>query len=142
MRDNADLQDRTQQMEHLILQLQSETDTIGKNFDRPKTNVDFSSSSGDYISLYQQQRQQLHRRYQEKDDYIKQLTQDRLNLQVNFLRVAASTERRFFLVQRKLAELESLLLRGLPKATTNESEKLADENGESPFCSNRSTSPS
>lgn len=30
MRDNADLQDRTQQMEHLILQLQSETETIGK----------------------------------------------------------------------------------------------------------------
>jgi hypothetical protein len=37
---------------------------------------------GDYISLYQQQRQQLHRRYQEKDDYIKQLTHDRLSLQV------------------------------------------------------------
>ena len=31
MRDNADLQDRTQQLEHLILQLQSETDTIGKS---------------------------------------------------------------------------------------------------------------
>ena len=30
MRDNADLQDRTQQMEHLILQLQGETDTIGR----------------------------------------------------------------------------------------------------------------
>lgn len=30
MRENADLQDRTQQLEHLILQLQSETDTIGK----------------------------------------------------------------------------------------------------------------
>jgi hypothetical protein len=66
MRDNADLQDRTQQLEHLILQLQSETDTIG-----------------DYISLYQQQRQHLHRRYQEKDDYIKHLTHDRLGLQVN-----------------------------------------------------------
>jgi len=31
MRDNADLQDRAQQLEHLILQLQSETDTIGNN---------------------------------------------------------------------------------------------------------------
>ena len=31
MRDNADLQDRTQQMEHLILQLQSETETIGNS---------------------------------------------------------------------------------------------------------------
>ncbi|CAF0730098.1 unnamed protein product [Adineta steineri] len=84
MRDNADLQDRTQQLEHLILQLQSETDTIG-----------------DYISLYQQQRHQLHRRYQEKDDYIKQLTQDRLNL------------------QRKLSELETLLMRGLNKSSTD-----------------------
>ncbi|CAF3346769.1 unnamed protein product [Rotaria sp. Silwood1] len=84
MRDNADLQDRTQQLEHLILQLQSETDTIG-----------------DYISLYQQQRQQLHRRYQEKDDYIKQLTHDRLGL------------------QRKLSELETLLMRGLNKPSTD-----------------------
>jgi predicted RNase H-like nuclease (RuvC/YqgF family) len=84
MRDNADLQDRTQQLEHLILQLQSETDTIG-----------------DYISLYQQQRQHLHRRYQEKDDYIKQLTHDRLSL------------------QRKLSELETLLTRGLNKPSTD-----------------------
>ncbi|CAF0852723.1 unnamed protein product [Rotaria sordida] len=84
MRDNADLQDRAQQLEHLILQLQSETDTIG-----------------DYISLYQQQRQQLHRRYQEKDDYIKQLTHDRLGL------------------QRKLSELETLLMRGLNKPSTD-----------------------
>ncbi len=39
---------------------------------------------GDYIYLYQQQREQLQRRYQEKDDYIKQLTQDRIHLQVLF----------------------------------------------------------
>ncbi|CAF4764454.1 unnamed protein product, partial [Rotaria sp. Silwood1] len=55
----------------------------------------------DYISLYQQQRQQLHRRYQEKDDYIKQLTHDRLGL------------------QRKLSELETLLMRGLNKPSTD-----------------------
>jgi hypothetical protein len=46
--------------------------------------VEHVSTVGDYISLYQQQRQQLHRRYQEKDEYIRQLTQDRLNLQVNY----------------------------------------------------------
>jgi len=92
MRDNADLQDRTQQLEHLILQLQSETDTIG-----------------DYISLYQQQRQQLHRRYQEKDDYIKQLTQDRLNL------------------QKKLSELETLLLRGVTTKPTEKLDKVEEE---------------
>jgi hypothetical protein len=39
---------------------------------------------GDYIHLYQQQREQLQRRYQEKDDYIKQLTEDRIHLQVLF----------------------------------------------------------
>ncbi|CAF0985360.1 unnamed protein product, partial [Didymodactylos carnosus] len=83
MRENADLQDRTQQLEHLILQLQSETDTIG-----------------DYIYLYQQQRQHLNRRYQQKDDYIKQLTQDRLNL------------------QKKLSELEKLFLKALNSAET------------------------
>jgi len=68
MHENAELKDRTQHLEHVILQLQSETETIG-----------------DYIYLYQQQREQLQRRYQEKDDYIKQLTQDRFSLQVKFL---------------------------------------------------------
>jgi hypothetical protein len=83
MRDNADLQDRTQQLEHLILQLQSETDTIGKKEKETISIIDlFFVSIGDYIYLYQQQRQQLHRRYQEKDDYIKQLSHDRLDLQV------------------------------------------------------------
>jgi chromosome segregation ATPase len=65
MHENAELKDRIQNLEHVILQLQSETETIG-----------------DYIYLYQQQREQLQRRYQEKDDYITQLTQDRFNLQV------------------------------------------------------------
>ena len=83
MRENADLQDRTQQLEHLILQLQSETDTIGKI---KSSSIDRSLIClGDYISLYQQQRHHLHRRYQEKDDYIKQLTHDRLGLQVRIL---------------------------------------------------------
>ena len=82
MRDNADLQDRTQQLEHLILQLQSETDTIGKKSLHFLMTQTVDLYIGDYISLYQQQRQQLHRRYQEKDDYIKQLTHDRLGLQV------------------------------------------------------------
>ena len=65
MHENTTLKDHTQHLEHTILQLQSETETIG-----------------DYIYLYQQQREQLQRRYQEKDDYIKQLTLDRHHLQV------------------------------------------------------------
>ncbi|CAF1116223.1 unnamed protein product [Adineta steineri] len=78
MRENIDLKDRIQNLDHVILQLQSETETIG-----------------DYIILYQQQREQLQKRYQEKDDYIKQLTQDRFDL------------------QKKLSELEILLVHGL-----------------------------
>ncbi|CAF1189613.1 unnamed protein product [Rotaria sordida] len=73
--ENADLKNRIQHLEHVILQLQSETETIG-----------------DYIYLYQQQREQLQKRYQEKDIHITQLTQDRFNL------------------QKKLSELEILLV--------------------------------
>lgn len=40
---------------------------------------------GDYIHLYQQQREQLQKRYQEKDEIIQQLTAERENLQVRFL---------------------------------------------------------
>ncbi|CAF3118489.1 unnamed protein product [Rotaria sp. Silwood2] len=75
IRENTDLKDRIKHLEHVILQLQSETETIG-----------------DYIHLYQQQREQLQKRYQEKDIYIKQLTQDQYNL------------------QKKLSELEILLV--------------------------------
>ncbi|UJR13376.1 hypothetical protein I4U23_000393 [Adineta vaga] len=76
--ENAQLNDRIQELDHVILQLQSETDTIG-----------------DYIRLYQQQREQLQKRYQEKDDSITQLTQDRLNL------------------QKKISELEILIIQFL-----------------------------
>lgn len=37
---------------------------------------------GDYIHLYQQQREQLQQRYQQKDLYIQQLTDDQSKLQV------------------------------------------------------------
>ncbi|CAF1031218.1 unnamed protein product [Rotaria sordida] len=82
--ENADLKDRIQHLEHVILQLQSETETIG-----------------DYIYLYQQQREQLQKRYQEKDMHITQLTQDRFNL------------------QKKLSELEILLVQILNIPITN-----------------------
>ncbi|CAF1093853.1 unnamed protein product [Rotaria sp. Silwood1] len=84
IRENADLKDRIQHLEHVILQLQSETETIG-----------------DYIYLYQQQREQLQKRYQEKDIYINQLTQDRFNL------------------QKKLSELEILLVQILKIPISN-----------------------
>jgi predicted RNase H-like nuclease (RuvC/YqgF family) len=85
MHENAELKDHIQHLEHTILQLQSETETIGriKSVFFPKMNFSILKI-GDYIHLYQQQREQLQRRYQEKDDYIKQLTQDRIHLQVLF----------------------------------------------------------
>ncbi|CAF1177999.1 unnamed protein product [Adineta ricciae] len=78
MHENIGLKDQIQHLEHVILQLQNETDTIG-----------------DYIRLYQQQREQLHKRYQEKDDCISQLTQDKCHL------------------QEKISQLETLMIQTL-----------------------------
>ncbi|XP_074655703.1 golgin subfamily A member 2-like [Tubulanus polymorphus] len=64
MRDKADLDDQRDQYEHIILQLQTETDTIG-----------------DYISLYHQQRGVLQHREQEKEEYIVRLTREREDMQ-------------------------------------------------------------
>ncbi|XP_075557591.1 golgin subfamily A member 2-like isoform X2 [Dermacentor variabilis] len=59
----ADLSDQKQQLEHLVTQLQGETDTIA-----------------DYIALYQVQRGIMRKRAAEKDDYISQLAKDREDL--------------------------------------------------------------
>ncbi|GFS43433.1 golgin subfamily A member 2 [Nephila pilipes] len=59
----AELSDERQQLEHLVTQLQGETDTIG-----------------DYIALYQIQRGLMRKRASEKDDYIAQLARDREDL--------------------------------------------------------------
>jgi len=64
MRDKADLIDKTERLEHIIMQLQGETDTIGE-----------------YVSLYQQQRHILRQRTMEKDGYIYRLAQERLDMQ-------------------------------------------------------------
>ncbi|XP_064616088.1 golgin subfamily A member 2-like [Liolophura sinensis] len=64
MRDKADLSDKADQLEHLVTQLQGETDTIGE-----------------YISLYHHQRALLQQREQQKNAYIIQLSHDREDLQ-------------------------------------------------------------
>ncbi|XP_070176381.1 golgin subfamily A member 2-like isoform X2 [Littorina saxatilis] len=64
MRDKADLTDKADQLEHLVVQLQGETDTIGE-----------------YISLYHHQRALLQQRELQKNDYIAQLARDREQLQ-------------------------------------------------------------
>lgn len=64
MRDKAELTDKADQLEHLVVQLQGETDTIGE-----------------YISLYHHQRALLQQRELTKNDYIAQLAKDREQMQ-------------------------------------------------------------
>ncbi|ELT96212.1 hypothetical protein CAPTEDRAFT_209723 [Capitella teleta] len=60
MRSKADLTDKVERLEHIIMQLQGETDTIGE-----------------YVALYQQQRSIMRLRTLEKDDYISRLARER-----------------------------------------------------------------
>lgn len=64
MRDKADLCDRNDELEHIVLQLQGESDTIGE-----------------YISLYHHQRALLQQREAQKNDYISHLARDREEIQ-------------------------------------------------------------
>ncbi|KAB0797817.1 hypothetical protein PPYR_08810 [Photinus pyralis] len=60
MADIANLTEEKQRLEHIVMQLQDETETIGE-----------------YIALYQHQRGILQQRTQEKDDQLKRLAYDR-----------------------------------------------------------------
>lgn len=60
MQEIADLTDEKQRLEHLVLQLQGETETIGE-----------------YVALYQHQRMVLNQKAIEKDQQLKQLANDR-----------------------------------------------------------------
>lgn len=69
MTENADLSDQNQQLEHLITQLQSETETIGE-----------------YITIYQHQRRTIRERLKEKEDYVARLAREKEDVQVwNFV---------------------------------------------------------
>ena len=71
-RAQADLSDTNEQLEHRIMQLQGETDTIGE-----------------YITLYQTQRSILKQRQEEKDFYISQLARERGDMQEKFTQLQA-----------------------------------------------------
>ncbi|KRZ68585.1 Golgin subfamily A member 2 [Trichinella papuae] len=60
MNENASLTDRNQQMEHLIIQLQSETETIGE-----------------FVTLYQHQRRVVRQRLLEKEEYVAQIAREK-----------------------------------------------------------------
>ncbi|KRT78633.1 hypothetical protein AMK59_7948 [Oryctes borbonicus] len=65
MQEIADLEDEKQRLEHLVLQLQDETETIGE-----------------YVTLYQHQRGVLKQRALERDEQMRQLTLDREQMKV------------------------------------------------------------
>ncbi|KRZ11920.1 Golgin subfamily A member 2 [Trichinella zimbabwensis] len=60
MNENASLTDRNQQMEHLIIQLQGETETIGE-----------------FVTLYQHQRRVVRQRLLEKEEYVAQIAREK-----------------------------------------------------------------
>ncbi|VDO98739.1 unnamed protein product [Soboliphyme baturini] len=60
MSENANLSEQNQQLEHLIVQLQSETDTIGE-----------------YVTLYRYQRKVVKERLRDHEDYIARLAREK-----------------------------------------------------------------
>jgi chromosome segregation ATPase len=64
MSEKAELNDEVQRLEHLVMQLELETDTIGE-----------------YISLYHHQRDQLKAKFEHKDQEIAALTADKTRIQ-------------------------------------------------------------
>lgn len=64
MKEQADISTRAEELEHLVMQLQGETDTIGE-----------------YVTLYQQQRAALKEKAVEREQYVVKLSQERSELQ-------------------------------------------------------------
>lgn len=75
MSDHANLTEEKFRLEHLVLQLQDETNTIG-----------------DYIALYHKQRQLLKQREIEKDIQLKHIVQDREEMQTKLLQLNGLVE--------------------------------------------------
>ncbi|XP_050294913.1 golgin subfamily A member 2 [Anthonomus grandis grandis] len=76
MQEIADLTDEKQRLEHIVLQLQGETETIGE-----------------YVALYQHQRMVLKQKALEKDQQLKQLANDREQIKIKLDRLNALIKR-------------------------------------------------
>lgn len=79
--ENQQLKLRIGELEYLVIQLEKETETIGSKPMRKVLHI-FCFVQGDFIRLYQDQRQQLQKRYEEKDFLLEKLTRDNHFLQV------------------------------------------------------------
>ena len=77
----AELTEEKQKLEHLVLQLQSETETIGTNVPEHNLYIQIwvlnKRFLGEYITLYQKQRAVLHSRAREKEQVFRQLLDQR-----------------------------------------------------------------
>lgn len=108
MQDIVDLKEEKQNLEHLVLQLQGETETIGE-----------------YVALYHHQRMILKQRAFEKDQQLKQLTNDREYLKTKLEKLDHLIRK---LVDDKNITVESLSQqRNLDHSKINEDENFCEE---------------
>ncbi|XP_060516504.1 golgin subfamily A member 2-like isoform X2 [Cylas formicarius] len=105
MQEIANLTDEKQRLEHIVLQLQGETETIGE-----------------YVALYQHQRMVLKQKAQEKDQQLKQLAQDRELIKGKLDRLNQLIEK---LVIEKGAIPKELILH--QESVNNQVESLSEE---------------
>lgn len=81
MNENAEMSVKQEQLEHLVEQLQTETDTVGELHKSNSTTV-MHTVTGEYITIYLHQRRVMNERLKERDEKIAQLTQEHLRTQV------------------------------------------------------------
>ncbi|XP_023020253.2 Golgi matrix protein 130 kD isoform X1 [Leptinotarsa decemlineata] len=105
MQKIADLTDEKQRLEHLVLQLQSETETIGE-----------------YVALYQRQRMMLKQKTVEKDQQLKQLDNDRKQMKTKLEKLNALIRR---LVEEKGSVPTEILEQH--KSLSDQSEHFCEE---------------
>ena len=101
----AQLKDENEQVEHIVLQLQCQTETIGKmrkDFPWKRFLIQkfpfffFFSTKGDFIDVYQQQGEKLEKRKKEKDEIIERLNDERIYLKVFQMNLIKNWKSSFF----------------------------------------------
>jgi hypothetical protein len=117
MREKADLVDKAENLEHIIMQLQGESDTIGE-----------------YVTLYQTQRTILRQRTAEKDSYIYQLAHERIQMQNKLGELQA-------LVMQLLGDRRMLHSYNNANHTTLPNDSMASSNYATPLKHNHAKRP-
>lgn len=128
MNEVAELSEEKQQLEHLVTQLQFETETIGE-----------------YITLYQNQRRQLKQKDLERDYQLRKLANDRENMRQKLLELNTLIEQLLVEKKRKRNISESLdesLTNGnSPNTTIDTPLKISNDNDEESVITSTMISP-